>query len=977
MSIRPKGIDTSGLFITRDTTIPSFDVKGFDSTIVNTNNYTAYTTPPTNTIKNVNPIVNRALSPSGLTYISSTATSVTFSFTAPSGVVSGYTPYVNGATGTYSGTGTPSSYTISGLSGATTYSISMVAFNAISNSLLSTSVNMTTLPSPPTNLQFIGSTVNSVTFRFTAPGGTVTGYTPYVNGSTGTYSGSGTTTSYTITGLSAATAYSITMIAYNAIGNSFQSSALSMTTIPNAPTGITIISSTISTVTFSFTAPSGSVTGYTPYVNGTTGTYSGSGTPTSYTITGLSSATAYSISMVAYNIGGNSAQSTAVNITTLPNAPTALTFTSSTVSSVTFSFTAPTGTITGYTPYVNGSATTGSGSASAYTISGLSSATTYSILMVAYNTGGNSAQSTSANMTTIPAAPTGLTYVSSTTNSVTFRFTAPSGTIFGYTPYINGSTGTYSGSGTVSSYTITGLSSASAYTVTMVAYGTTGSNSAQSTGVSMTTLPTAPTGLTFISSTGNTITLSFTAPSGTITGYIPYVNGSPTSGSGTATSYTITSLTALTTYAITMVAYNTAGNSAQSSSVNMTTTLNAPTGLTFINATTSTITFSFTDSNGASTSGYTLYVNGTTGTYSGSGTTSSYTITGLPTTATSYSISMMAYNGAVNSAQSSAVNMYTIPNAPTGLTFISATSSSVTFSFTAPSGTITGYTPYVNGTAGTGSGTATSYTVTGLSLGTTYAISLIASNAGGNSAYSSAVNMTTTISFGTSALTLYLPMNNDLLNYSSGTGVSYASSATGVSYSNGVTPPSNLGAYSIYNNGNSNYVNLNSTLSFPNGGMSMSFWVYPQYTQTAPYICLLWLGDSFTSANNRVFIFLNETTTNLNFTFGYWAGGTTYRTGMNTNSSYSYNNWYHIVWNITSTGVNNIYVNGSNQVSNLNAGFYPTLSHAASQFFREQISTSSHYTGYLKEFRIYNTVLTQSQVNTLYNSGNGNLYPGI
>lgn len=63
---------------------------------------------------------------------------------------------------------------------------------------------------------------------------------------------------------------------------------------------------------------------------------------------------------------------------------------------------------------------------------------------------------------------------------------------------------------------------------------------------------------------------------------------------------------------------------------------------------------------------------------------------------------------------------------PTNITLISATSTSITFSFTAPTtgSTPTGYTPYVNGSAGTGSGTPSSYTISGLSEGTAYSVAL-------------------------------------------------------------------------------------------------------------------------------------------------------------------------------------------------------------------------------------------------------------
>jgi hypothetical protein len=59
--------------------------------------------------------------------ISATTTSLTFSFTAPTtgSAPSSYTPYINGSATT--GTGGPSSYTISGLSGGTNYSVALGA----------------------------------------------------------------------------------------------------------------------------------------------------------------------------------------------------------------------------------------------------------------------------------------------------------------------------------------------------------------------------------------------------------------------------------------------------------------------------------------------------------------------------------------------------------------------------------------------------------------------------------------------------------------------------------------------------------------------------------------------------------------------------------------------------------------------------------------------------------------------------------
>ena len=517
--------------------------------------------------------------PTNVSFISSTTSSVTFSFTPPSGTITGYIPYVNGSQVT-TGSGGPSSYVISGLASAgTSYSITIAAVNSGGTSAQSTAVNMFTIPNPPTNVSFISSTSDSVTFSFTPPSSqTVTGYTPYVNGLVGT--GSGTSASYTITGLSPVQTYSITLVAYNNGGNSSQSNPpVSMTTTSSPPTNVSFISSTTSSVTFSFTPPSGTITGYIPYVNGSQVT-TGSGGPSSYVISGLASAgTSYSITIAAVNSGGTSAQSTAVNMFTIPNPPTNLTFISSTVDSVTFSFTPPSGTVTGYTPYVNGSqaAIIGSGTPSSYTITGLATpGTSYSITLVAYNAGGNSSQSRPAvNMFTITSPPTNVTFISSTTYSVSFSFTPPSGTIIGYKSYVNGIQAPL-GSGDPSSYTSYTLPpyGGYSYAITIAAVNS-GGTSDQSTSVNMITVPIAPTDLTLITATEVSLTFSFQNTNNVVTGYIAYLSGEAFqtfTPPPTTNTLTITDLDPYTIYPVTLAAYNTSGTSTQSTPpVDMTT----------------------------------------------------------------------------------------------------------------------------------------------------------------------------------------------------------------------------------------------------------------------------------------------------------------------------------------------------------------------------------------------------------------------
>jgi chitinase len=85
------------------------------------------------------------------------------------------------------------------------------------------------------------------------------------------------------------------------------------TSAPAAPTGLTVTGTTSSSVSLSWTAPSGTVTGY--YVD-ENGTEVASVAGTTATVTGLAASTAYSFTVIAYNSAGSSPASSAVSATT-------------------------------------------------------------------------------------------------------------------------------------------------------------------------------------------------------------------------------------------------------------------------------------------------------------------------------------------------------------------------------------------------------------------------------------------------------------------------------------------------------------------------------------------------------------------------------------------------------------------------------------------------------------------------------------
>jgi chitinase len=85
------------------------------------------------------------------------------------------------------------------------------------------------------------------------------------------------------------------------------------TTAPAAPTGLTVTGTTSSSASLSWTAPSGTVSGYYVEENGS---QAASVTGTTATVTGLAASTTYSFTVIAYNSAGESPASGAVSATT-------------------------------------------------------------------------------------------------------------------------------------------------------------------------------------------------------------------------------------------------------------------------------------------------------------------------------------------------------------------------------------------------------------------------------------------------------------------------------------------------------------------------------------------------------------------------------------------------------------------------------------------------------------------------------------
>ncbi len=272
-----------------------------------------------------------------------------------------------------------------------------------------------------------------------------------------------------------------------------------------------------------------------------------------------------------------------------------------------------------------------------------------------------------------------------------------------------------------------------------------------------TTPPSVPAGLSANGVSQSQVNLSWTASTDNVgvTGYKVFRNGTQV-GTPTGTSFSDTGLTAGTTYSYTVAASDAAGNvSAQSTAVNGTTQTpdtappSVPSGLSANGVSQTQVNLSWTAStDNVGVTGYKVFRNGRqVGTPSGT----SFSDTGL-TAGTTYSYTVSARDAAGNSsAQSAAVNGTTQapdttpPSVPAGLTANGVSQTQVNLSWTSSSDNVgvTGYNVFRNGVQ-IATPTTTTYQDTGLTSGTTYAYTVAAHDAAGNtSVQSTAVNGTT------------------------------------------------------------------------------------------------------------------------------------------------------------------------------------------------------------------------------------------
>ena len=522
-------------------------------------------------------------------------TRATVSFTAPANdggsPITGYT--VTSSPGGFTATGASSPLIVTGLANGALYTFTVVATNIVGNSApSSTSSAVTpgpTVPDAPTSVSALAGNAQAAV-SFTAPvnngGSAITGYT--VTSSPGGFTATGASSPLTVTGLTNGTLYTFRVVATNSIGNSTPSSASSAVTpsptVPDAPTSVSALRGNTQ-ATVSFTAPANNggspITGYT--VTSSPGGFTATGASSPLTVTGLTNGTSYTFTVVATNIVGNSAPSSAssavIPAPTVPDSPTSVSALAGNRQAA-VSFTAPVNNggsaITGYTVTSSPGGFVAIGSSSPLTVTGLTNGTSYTFRVVATNSIGNSTPSSASSAVTpsptVPGAPTSVSALGGNTQA-TVSFTAPvnngGSAITGYT--VTSSPGGFTATGSSSPLTVTGLTNGTSYTFTVVATNIVGNSAPSSASSAVTpnlTVPGAPTSVSAEASNAQAI-VSFIPPvnngGSPITSYTVTSSPGGFTATGSSSPLTVTGLTNGTSYTFRVVATNSIGTSAQSS----------------------------------------------------------------------------------------------------------------------------------------------------------------------------------------------------------------------------------------------------------------------------------------------------------------------------------------------------------------------------------------------------------------------------
>jgi titin len=422
-------------------------------------------------------------------------------------------------------------------------------------------------------------------------------------------------TSLTVTGLSAGTNYSFSIVANASDSQNSSAATASARTAyaaPGAVTGVTATGSGMTQMQLNWLAPVLVGSGLSGYTVTCTPSCTIANQPganaTGLLITGLTPNTSYVFNVVAKASDTQSSLSASSSSVSTASAPGQLVNASNSVTTTTatISWTAPIGSgslIVGYVVTCSptcGSAQALSGSATSVTLTGLTPNTPYVVSIMAQAQSGNT--TTTVNLSTAKSAPgavTGLTATAQSTSSVLLNWTAAaangSASLSGYTVTCTPScTIANQPAANATSLTVTGLLGGTNYSFSIVANASDSQDSLAATASARTVAYTAPgavTGVTATATAANSVTLSWTAPQNVGAGVVGYfVTCSPACSisnpvAAQLSSVIITGLTGGSSYTFTILTQDSNGQYSTAASASTTTPFGAPGAVTGVTAT--------------------------------------------------------------------------------------------------------------------------------------------------------------------------------------------------------------------------------------------------------------------------------------------------------------------------------------------------------------------------------------------------------